>query len=72
MCQNQFCRYIELQEDSRGNQVICHYGYDLAGNRILILRTADAFFKGCLQWSNKINNTIFDKDTYLTYEYLEE
>ena len=71
MCQNPRCKYIELIEDSRGNQIISHYTYDLAGNRILIARTADAFKKGCLEFANHINNTKFDIDTFIDYEYVD-
>jgi hypothetical protein len=71
MCENPRCRYIELQEDSRGNQVISHYAYDIAGNRILLMRSADAFKKGCISFSNHINNTKFDIDTFIDYEYID-
>lgn len=71
MCMNPRCRYIELQMDSRGNDVICHYTFDLAGNRILIMRTADGFKKGCIAFANHINNTKFDIDTYIDYEYID-
>lgn len=68
---NPRCRYIELQMDSRGNDVICHYTFDLGGNKILIMRTADAFKKGCIAFANHINNTKFDIDTYIDYEYID-
>jgi len=71
MCENPRCKYIELIEDSRGNQVICHYAYDIGGNRILLMRTGDAFKKGCIAFSNHINNTKFDVDTFIEYEYID-
>jgi len=71
MCLNPRCKYIELQEDSRGNQVICHYTYDIAGNRVLLMRSGDAFKKGCIAFSNHINNTKFDMDTFIEYEYID-
>lgn len=70
MCQNPRCRLTILQEDSRGNQVICCYGYDLSGCQILLRRDADAFKKGCIAFSNHINNTKFDIDTFIDYEYI--
>jgi hypothetical protein len=57
--------------DSRGNDVICHYTFDLGGNKILLMRTADAFKKGCIAFANHINNTKFDIDTYIDYEYID-
>ena len=71
MCMNPRCRYIVLIEDSRGNQIIRHYTYDLGGNRILLMRTADAFKKGCIAFANHINNTKFDIDTFIDYEYVD-
>ena len=68
---NPRCRYIELIEDSRGNQIISHYTYDLAGNRILLMRSAEAFKKGCIAFANHINNTKFDIDTLIDYEYVD-
>lgn len=71
MCMNPRCRYVELQMDSRGNDVISHYTFDLGGNKILIMRTADAFKKGCIAFANHINNTKFDINTYIDYEYVD-
>ena len=68
---NPRCKYIELIEDSRGNQIICHYGYDIAGNKILLMRNANAFKRGCIEFANHINNTTFDIDTFINYEYID-
>jgi hypothetical protein len=35
------------------------------------MRKADAFKKGCIEFANHINNTKFDVDTFIEYEYID-
>ena len=65
------CKVIHIIEDARGNKVFNHYIYDLAGNLVLVYKEADAFKKGCIEFANHINNTKFDIDTFIDYEYVD-
>jgi hypothetical protein len=65
------CKLIHIIEDSRGNKIFNHYTYDLAGNIFLVYKESDAFKKGCIAFANHINNTKFDINTYIDYEYID-